>query len=199
MRNLVTAAAITIAATAPASASTFQIFTDQAAFEAASSFTPRPISFPNQFVTVTGDDVSFLADGSIEDVIDMNDEPDTVFTFAVPILGFGAWFDLSPRGPGSGIAISATVDGSVVELQQEVSSPAFTQASFFGFLSDVPFSTFAFSEGSRLDRPVETYGLSDSLVVSQEIAQANVPLPAGLPLMLAGLGAFGVLRRRQKA
>ena len=34
-------------------------------------------------------------------------------------------------------------------------------------------------------------------LVSIEVSE--VPLPAGFPLLLAGLGAFGLMRRRQRA
>ncbi len=46
--------------------------------------------------------------------------------------------------------------------------------------------------------PVGPAGLGDATLIAT-IEVAAVPLPAGLPLMLAGLGAFGIAKRRKKA
>ena len=37
-----------------------------------------------------------------------------------------------------------------------------------------------------------------NILIEGDIASADVPLPAGLPLLLAGLGALGVMRRRNR-
>ena len=46
--------------------------------------------------------------------------------------------------------------------------------------------------------PVGSAGLGNATLLAT-IEVAAVPLPAGLPLMLAGLGAFGIAKRRKKA
>ncbi|MBT8153652.1 VPLPA-CTERM sorting domain-containing protein [Epibacterium ulvae] len=190
------AAALVIAATTTttARAATFQFFTDEAAFDSFfSTTTSFDLSSDDSGLTLSGDDIS-ISNGLVTDRIDQDDAPDTVLSFDAPLIGFGATFDLSPVGAGSGISISVTIGDELIELDQELPS-TFTEG-FFGFASDTAFTEVSFSEGSRASRPAESYTFAGPVGAIAEIAP--VPLPAGFPLMAAALGAFAVLRRRKK-
>ncbi|MQQ10439.1 VPLPA-CTERM sorting domain-containing protein [Epibacterium sp. SM1979] len=189
MKHLFLAAPLILAAAVSAQAATFTIFDDQDAFAAqASNVTPVELSADSSVLTITGADVRFN-DGVLRDRINLNDAPDTVFTFNQAVLGFGGLFDLSPFGAGAGISLTVTVGDASFALAETIAPE--TAGSFFGFLSDTAFTSFSLSEGTG-GLPVETYELSN--VVS---APAPIPLPASLPLLAAALGAFAVLHRRQ--
>lgn len=67
--------------------------------------------------------------------------------------------------------------------------PAASSSTFFGIISDVAFTTIGYnlSAGSG--------SLSDNLTYGSFVPA--VPLPASLPLLVAGIGALGVARRRK--
>lgn len=144
---------------------------------------------PASGVTITGDDVDFSG-GVLNDRIDQGSNPDTLFSFDAPILGFGGDWDLAgPGGQGTGISITTMNGGSFV-VTQEV--PRTLENDFWGFISDMEFSSLSFFEGSQASG-VETYTL-DNLTTG---GVSPVPLPAGLPLLLVGLGGLAALRRKK--
>jgi len=63
----------------------------------------------------------------------------------------------------------------------------------FLFIVDAP--TYDFSGTGQMDIFIDTFGALPNGVDGLPVP-ASVPLPAGLPLMLMGLGAIGVIRRR---
>ncbi len=193
MKHLFAAALVIAATTTTVKAATFQFFTDEAAFDAFFSTTTSFDLSTDDGWELSGDDVS-ISDGLVTDRIDQDDAPDTVLNFDAPLIGFGANFDLSPVGAGSGIAISVVIGDELIELAQELPG---TFQGFFGFASDTDFTEISFSEGSRASRPAESYTFAGPVGAFADIAP--VPVPAGFPLMAAALGAFAVLRRRKKA
>ncbi len=192
MKTVASAALLTMAASA-ASAAAFTVYTDRTAFEAALSGPITTHDFnagaPASGVTITGDDVDFSG-GVLNDRIDQGSNPDTLFSFDGPILGFGGDWDLAgPGGQGTGISITTMNGGSFV-VTEEV--PRTLENDFWGFISDMEFSSLSFFEGSQASG-VETYTL-DNLTTG---GVSPVPLPAGLPLLLVGLGGLAALRRKK--
>jgi len=192
VKTLAAAALISTAAGA-ASAATFTTYTDRAAYESALTGPISTYDFdtgaPASGVTVTGDDVNFSG-GVLNDVVNQGASADTLFSFDAPILGFGGDWDLAgPGGVGTGIAITTMGGGSFV-VTEEI--PSTLVNDFWGFISDMEFSSLSFVEGTQANG-VETYTL-DNLTTG---GVAPVPLPAGLPLLLAGLGGLAALRRKK--
>ncbi len=107
-----------------------------------------------------------------------------VFTFATSIFSFGVdLFGINNNNERTQVVI----DGDIFSLPVVGGNVA----SFFGVTSDTPFNTVAFSlllgEDAGLDNI--TYG-GDAAVI---------PLPGGLPLLLAGLAGLGIAARRRKS
>lgn len=66
---------------------------------------------------------------------------------------------------------------------------------FYGIIADTAFSSLTFTsnnDGTFTDDDIRIDDVTFADV-------APIPLPAGLPLLLAGLGAFGIARSRRKA
>lgn len=122
------------------------------------------------------------------------DGPDVTFRFFAPITAFA--FDFSD---------SDTTDSYSVTIGNEApfqlaSGTSSTFQSFFGLVSDTAFTTVVFkqtatggfTEAFSIDN-IRTNGFN-----TQEEANA-VPVPASLPLLLAGFGGLAWLRRRKSA
>lgn len=98
----------------------------------------------------------------------------TTFTFDSLLSAFGFWYsDAEGSGTisfgGQTFALSATGNGG---------------SSFFGYVGNTFVDSFTIDFGDD-----SNFGIDD-------VSYAPVPLPAGLPLLLAGLGALAIARRR---
>lgn len=66
------------------------------------------------------------------------------------------------------------------------------EISYSGNFSDGAFGFYNYSQAY-----VEYAGITEDVLPDPDPNTGVVPLPAGLPLLLAGMGAFGLVRRRQ--
>ncbi len=100
-------------------------------------------------------------------------------------LGSTGWVDPQEY------TFSLTFTSSLIEVKVDgVTELSWSQADNGG----VAFTDGAFGFYNYSQNNVLYAGITQDVVVDP----SAVPLPAGLPLMLAGLGAFGWMRRRQK-
>lgn len=116
---------------------------------------------------------------------------DTTFVFDDAIRAFGGDFNLAePGGEGFGITVG-TSNGSAHTLGNEIPN---STNGFWGFVSTDLFTTVSFGPGTQTSGGGfrEAYTLDD-------LTTAPVPLPAALPLLLAGLGGLAMVRRRKKS
>lgn len=187
-------AAVLLSGATVVSAATFTIYTDRTAFEAAlASYTVETFAgnTTSSGVAIAGGSVSYASNELNDQINDGVGATSTTFSFPAAITAYGGNWDLAgPGGPGTGIAL-ATFDGaSTYNVGTEI--PNTLAGTFWGFISDTSFTQVLLSEGTQ-SAGVETYAL-DNLTTG---VAAAVPLPAGLPLLLSGFGAIGVLRRRR--
>lgn len=105
------------------------------------------------------------------------------------------------RAPGNDSGTTLTAGSYSFDFSDVANYPAGVSfnsetgyAGFFGVVAD-PGDSFR----SVLFKSNGFGNDTDDDFTVQSIALAPVPLPAGLPLLAVGLGAFGLLRRRAKA
>lgn len=150
---------------------------------------------------------TFLQGSSISYVYDpITDSYNTVYgpanvatiTFDNPTTALGfdvsAWCNgnicrtNSPSTNSLGVTIDVLIDG-ITSTSYTLPTGSNTVSAFVGFVSDTAFTTFSISTSAVTG----WHGIDNVEAFS---APNTVPLPAGFPLMLAGLGAFYFLRRR---
>lgn len=118
-------------------------------------------------------------------------------SLANPVFGFG--FDVVEPTTGCGVptCLQSTFSIDVLNagalLDSFSFSPSDDQLAFFGVAGDMAFDTLVITEttGSYDD---EYFG---NFIATE--ATAPVPLPAALPLLLAGIGGLGLMVRRRKS
>lgn len=113
----------------------------------------------------------------------------TTFNFSTAISAFGAYFTGVQRAD----ATLTYTDGTqtVLTLPGAILDPGGT--TFFGFSDPGKMiASISYFTGTGGD----FVGVDD---IRLKTASGAIPLPASLPLMLAGVGIFGALRRRKKS
>jgi hypothetical protein len=183
--GLLITALVTFASPAQ-SATTF--YTDRDAFEAAMTAFANEQFEDNAFVTGLGvtSDVGVVQDGMWYDRVTM-DGDSTTWSFDTSVTAWGGDFDLSPVGNGQ--SLKFTLDGAdELDMQLAVYEP-----TFYGFITDTSFSSLAIESGDR-GGLAETYEM-DNVTFGLAHPVAAVPLPAGLPLLIAAMGGLALVRR----
>jgi hypothetical protein len=126
------------------------------------------------------------------------------YTQVVPTIGGSATLESSEGENTNLLSFTFGVDGfsSGDDFSLSILDPDFSPGAatvplvdLIGVTVSATFADASSFIGSFIDNPNSD---GDSLIVSGETIGA-VPLPAGLSLMLAGLGAFGIASRRRKA
>ena len=123
----------------------------------------------------------------VGDLTDRVSTGSTVITFSDAITSFGANWDLTPGGAGLGIQINAGGTLLAIEI------PDTFTGEFFGFTSDVAFTSIILSTGTQ-GGVAETYD-ADNFVYSS----ASVSEPAALALLGLGLVGIGLSRKNKIA
>ncbi|WP_425411087.1 VPLPA-CTERM sorting domain-containing protein [Hyphococcus sp.] len=202
-----------LAATAlPAQAAV--VYTDRSAFEAALSGSVVTDDFDNDIATA--DSITFdsgvvatksssgvpptlnrVSNGDYDGFVQRDDFRNITFDFPQSVSAFGA--DFSEL---SSLFINGDFDGTG-ETQFSISDIVGSDAGFFGIIGEADFSSVFFTTlaGTVLTPGAapfggETFSL-DNLTLAGGV-NAEVPVPAALPLLLTGLGALGFAGRRKK-
>ncbi len=186
-------AAAMLCSSLPAFASTVTVYTNKAAFQAASGTVVTENFADTTLVSglhIAGTAPQFsISGGRLNDRL--AEGLTTVFSFDSALRGFGANFDLSAGGSGMGLAITLN-GGAIVNFLIPTEVPATQSGGFFGFISDTSFSSVTLRAGSAGGAVAETYSLDDVVFANA------VPEPATITIMLAGLALLGANARRGK-
>jgi len=109
----------------------------------------------------------------------------TTWSFATPLVGFGAYWDLAGPG-GAGTNLALFLNGTPVGT--EIVNT--TAGEFFGVTSSASFNSVLVTAGSNLYGWCETYEM-DNMVY------APIPAPGAILLGSIGVAFVGWLRRRR--
>ncbi|MGF1500175.1 MAG: VPLPA-CTERM sorting domain-containing protein [Paracoccaceae bacterium] len=213
MRNALVSAVLATAISTAAGAAPFQVFTDRAAWEAAvggATITEDgfdndiadadSITFDSGVVSTNSGGTRFLVDNMIDDGIYENAVDGDgaqaslliTWTFPEAIFAFGAdWDDTTNAGI---LTVTGNFDGMGDETVNFGSVLGDPGEGFLGIVGMGDFTQIAF--GTALATEGEIFD-ADNLVFAAA-PDGVIPLPAGLVLMLTGLGAFGALRATRR-
>ncbi len=119
------------------------------------------------------------------------------------MTAFGATWDLSPGGAGAGVNITIALVGGGIQV---ISLPSnnFTSEFFFGFTSDVAFTSVTLSQAGLVGSGVETFNIDDMLieqagaVVPPDNPPSGVPEPSTFGLMGGAMVGLGLIRKFRK-
>ena len=132
-----------------------------------------------------------ISAGSYLDRADDTQAVKPVFDFSSAITAFGANWDLSPGGAATGISLFLTFqDLTSMTVTTQVPN-AFT-GQFFGIVSDTPFISVRFDEGTQT-AGVETFNMDNARFVQA----AAVPEPSMFSLLGLGLAGVGFSMRKR--
>lgn len=115
-------------------------------------------------------------------------ETEMVWTFPEQITGFGADFEL--LGDSS---LAGDFDGTG-EQSFDLRKSIGLSSGFFGIIGSTAFTDIVMRTTSRDFSSIDVDDLAFGTA-----SVASVPLPASLPLVLLGLGALGLMRRRARS
>ncbi len=135
------------------------IYTDASAWQAAVT----GVTFEESFDDATLEcglsvmsDVGVINSGRFNDRVTRSGGESTTFHWNLPVDAIGGIWDLSPGGPGQGLALTAEVhSGGTVSLYE---IPNTTQGGFVGFVSDMPIDDLVIRAGTQ-SGVAETYNL----------------------------------------
>lgn len=194
-----TAALASVLAFSPASA-TITTYTDYTSWETAVGGPGAVVSefFGGATLTASGLSVATTNGAIVHNSVTFGDAwrdtlvpggATTTWTFSTATYAFGGAWDLespSVDGPGTGIAFY--LNGSTLVPGEVPNSFA---GSFFGFTSDVPFSSVLMTAGSQ-------GGVSETYEASPIVFAGAVPEPATWAMIILGFAGVGLLSYRRK-
>lgn len=125
----------------------------------------------------------------------------TTWTFPAPVIGVGAYWDLTPQGAGNGAIIKLTYgDFSQETVTPEV--PNGMRGGFIGLVSDRPFISATYVAGTQTADPTdingETLTLDDLVYAYPGSPASGVPEPGTWLLCAAGIAAVAVKARYRR-
>lgn len=164
-------------------------FTDRNAWIAAVNGSFNELTFdsastPGLSITEIGSGHSSGISGGVYHDRVVRDDSFTTYTFANAVYAVGANWDLTPGGAGQGLQLFA---GSEAITPQIANSYA---GQFFGFVSTNAFTSFSVKAGSD-------GGIAETHDVDNLLFAAAVPEPETYAMLLSGLCAIGLARRRK--
>ncbi len=190
MKPLVAFAAIATLMSSAAGA-VITVYTSQSAFAAAAgataieTFGGRPLVTGLTYTSTAGE----IYNGRFNDRV-VPGGASTTFTFAGGTTAFGANFDETPGGFGTGLAFALNLSGGGMPIPVEQIDGY--SGGFYGFISTDRFASVLLTGGTTKST-AETYTL-DNLQFGNARA---VPEPAAWAMMVVGFGLIGAAARRR--